>query len=279
VPRRIPTFVVTLLVVLGGLVAVTPAEAASTAAVHVRLRTAIARLPVAPERSTGYARTKFNLWVDADGDCHDTRDEVLAAETRARVNPGCDVTTGRWFSYYDRATWTKASDVDIDHLVPLKEAWDSGARGWDARTRQRYANDLGDPRTLVAVTDNVNQSKSDRDPAEWLPTYGKCTYLRQWTAVKIRWSLKVDPAEKAALTRLGKRCSNTWVTVSRAAVAKGSSTPTNSSTDGTAQGGGLDPRFATCTAAIAAGYGPYYRGRDPEYAWYTDRDRDGAVCE
>ena len=196
------------------LAAVTPVAAAP--AVHVRLRAAVEQLPVARERPAGYARTKFRLWVDADGDCHDTRDEVLAAESRTKVNAGCDVVRGRWYSYYDRRTWTKASDVDIDHVVPLKEAWDSGARRWSPQTRERYANDLGDRRTLVAVTDNVNQSKSDRDPAEWLPAYDRCKYVRQWTAVKIRWRLTVDPAEKATLTRLAQRCPNSWITVGRA---------------------------------------------------------------
>jgi hypothetical protein len=210
-----------LLMAMASLVLVAPAEAASAARVHVRLRTAIQQLPVASERPTGYDRDKFKLWVDADGDCHDTRDEVLAAESRTPVNAGCDVVSGRWFSYYDRVTWTKASDVDIDHVVPLKEAWDSGARAWSAQTRQRYANDLGDRRTLVAVTDNVNQSKSDRDPAEWLPTHSRCIYIRQWTAVKIRWSLKVDSAEKAALAAIAKRCTNSWITVSRATTGKG----------------------------------------------------------
>ena len=195
---------------------VVPTDAAQASEVHLRLRKAIKHLPVARERPAGYDRDEFKLWVDADGDCHDTRDEVLAAESRTAVNAGCDVVTGTWFSYYDRVTWTKASDVDIDHLVPLKEAWDSGARAWSAQTRERYANDLGDRRTLVAVTDNVNQSKSDRDPAEWLPTYSRCVYIKQWTAVKIRWSLTVDAAEKATLTRIAKHCSNPWITVTRA---------------------------------------------------------------
>ena len=74
-------------------------------------------------------------------------------------------------------TWTSSSDVDIDHLVPLKEAWDSGAERWGAATRERYANDLGDPRTLVAVTDNVNQSKGDQDVADWLPEFNHCRYV------------------------------------------------------------------------------------------------------
>src|SRR3954462_14783906 len=132
------------------------AEAATT--VKVRLRTAVHRLPVAAETRRGYQRTKFRLWVDADHDCRDTRDEVLAAESRRRVS-GCDVRRGRWVSYYDARTFTRSSGLAIAHLVPLAEAWDSGARRWDASTRRRDANDLGDARPLVAVSASTNRSK------------------------------------------------------------------------------------------------------------------------
>ncbi len=70
-----------------------------------------------------------------------------------------------WYSPYDGATWTAASDVDIDHMVPLAEAWASGAWAWTTSQRQTYANDLGGPE-LWAVTDSVSQSKGDKDPAE-----------------------------------------------------------------------------------------------------------------
>lgn len=190
---------------------------AAGSTVEVRLRAAIRNLPVANETRTGYDRDKFKHWIDADGDCKDTRDEVLYAESRVQVS-GCDITTGKWFSYYDRRTWRKSSDVDIDHVVALAEAWDSGARRWTAATRTRFANDLGDRRTLIAVTDNVNQSKSDQDPADWLPRYGKCRYVRDWTAIKIRWSLKVDPAERQALLNRASKCENKVLRVRRASV-------------------------------------------------------------
>jgi Protein of unknown function (DUF1524) len=176
-------------------------------AARIRLREAVRSLPHAAETPAGYDRDEFRHWIDADGDCQDTRDEVLAAESRVPVS-GCDITEGEWFSTYDHLTWTASSDVDIDHLVPLKEAWDSGARRWDDDTRTRYANDLGDRRSLLAVTDNVNQSKGDRDVADWLPTYGVCGYVRHWTAVKLRWALAVDRAERRALVRLASDCPN-----------------------------------------------------------------------
>lgn len=191
-----------------------PAQAGSYSA---PLRTAISQLPVAGEVRTGYDRALFPHWKDLNGDCQDTRHEVLIAETS--VSPSytsssrCSVASGRWFSYYDRVTWTAASDVDIDHVVALAEAWDSGARNWTTARRQSFANDLGDSRSLVAVTDNVNQSKGDQDPSTWLPTYDRCRYLLEWTAVKIRWGLTVDSTEKNALTSLGAQCTNVTLSV------------------------------------------------------------------
>ena len=104
--------------------------------------------------------------------------------------------------------------------MPLAEAWDSGARQWRAGTRKRFANDLGDPRPLVAVTDNVNQAKSDQDPAEWMPALGKCRYVREWVAVKIRWRLTVNRPEKRTLRRRAGYCANTVLRVRRATVRK-----------------------------------------------------------
>jgi hypothetical protein len=196
-------------------------EAASTQsssrAIDVRLRTAVRMLPLAREIRIGYDRDLFRHWIDANGDCQDTRDEVLAGESLVRVS-GCDITHGRWFSYYDATVWRKSSDVDIDHLVPLAEAWDSGARRWAESTRERYANDLRDHRTLVAVTDNVNSSKSDQDIAEWLPQYKHCRYLRSWVAVKTRWSLTVNRAEKRRLNNLANGCRNSILHVKRARI-------------------------------------------------------------
>ncbi|HEX6967974.1 MAG TPA: HNH endonuclease family protein [Micromonosporaceae bacterium] len=183
------------------------------------LRTAVADLPVAVEVRTGYSRDLFPHWIDADGDGCNTRYEVLIAEavTTPTVGSGCALSGGRWYSYYDAAYWTQPSDLDIDHMVPLAEAWDSGARNWTTTRRRAFANDLGDYRSLVAVTDNVNQAKGDKDPAEWMPPYGgaHCRYIAEWVAVKIRWQLTVDSAEKAALTDRANSCADVTISVYR----------------------------------------------------------------
>jgi Protein of unknown function (DUF1524) len=119
----------------------------------------------------------------------------------------CAPTSGRWYSPYDGATWTAASDVDIDHMVPLAEAWQSGAWSWTTSRRQAFANDLTRPQ-LWAVTDNVNQSKSDQDPATWKPslTSFRCTYAKAWIQVKYSYGLSVDSAEKSALSSMLSTC-------------------------------------------------------------------------
>jgi hypothetical protein len=106
-----------------------------------------------------------------------------------------------------------------------------------------------------------------------MPRLGKCAYVRQWVAVKIRWSLNANAVEKHALLARASHCSNDVIAVHRAAIN------TSTSTSGTTSGSSTDPRFGYCYQAVTAGYGPYVRGRDPEYAWYTDSDGDRRVCE
>lgn len=169
-------------------------------------------LTVAPEgTSAGYSREQFKHWVDADHDGCDTRAEILIAEEvnhRAQVHyPGCVIVAGDWLSLYDGRTWTDPTRLDVDHVVALKEAWQSGAAGWTVQQRQAFANELAtadEAHTgqLQAVTDTVNSGKSDKDPAEWLPRgEDQCRYATEWVRIKQRWHLTADPAEVAALRK------------------------------------------------------------------------------
>jgi len=245
-----------------------------------RASVALKSLPVRAESRAGYQRTLFNHWRDADGDSCDTREEVLIRQSQvsAQVGPGCRVYSGRWTSVYDAVVVTDPSTLDIDHVVALAEAWDSGASRWSFTTRQAFANDLTFTGSLIAVTASSNRSKSDRDPAEWLPGNSayRCTYVTTWIAVKYRWSLSIDTTEKNALQRQVTACGNPLITLPAKAPISLAGGGTGGGGTG---GGGTDPRFDTCTAAKAAGYGPYYRGSDTEYSWYRDADSDGVVCE
>ena len=170
-------------------------------------------LRVAPEGArTGYQRELFKHWVDADHDGCDTREEVLIAESRskAQVDPyGCKVLEGDWYSSYDGLTFTDPAELDIDHMVPLAEAWDSGASGWDANRRQGFANDLDHPQALRAVSAASNRSKGDLDPGQWKPTRDAawCEYANDWVTVKKAWDLTADQNEVDDLRVMLRTCS------------------------------------------------------------------------
>lgn len=171
-------------------------------------RSELAALRVAPDgSSSGYSRDLFPHWHTVSGSCN-TRETVLQRDgSNVVTDSSCAAVSGRWSSPYDGATWSQASDVDIDHIVPLANAWRTGASSWTTSRRESFANDLSNPQ-LIAVTDDVNQAKGDQSPATWKPpvTSYWCTYAKMWTHVKFRWSLTVNSAEKSALTDMLNRC-------------------------------------------------------------------------
>ncbi|WP_405803342.1 HNH endonuclease family protein [Streptomyces sp. NBC_01187] len=155
----------------------------------------------------GYSREKFPHWIDQGSGCN-TREAVLKRDGEGvETGSDCYPTKGTWKSPYDDGSWTEPGDVDIDHMVPLAEAWRSGASGWTQDQRQKLANDL-DIAQLLAVTDNVNQAKGDKDPAKWLPPKDSyhCEYARMWIWVKHEYKLTADAPEKEALKKTLTTC-------------------------------------------------------------------------
>ncbi|MET9483656.1 HNH endonuclease family protein [Streptomyces sp. NPDC006638] len=199
-----------LLLALASLLLTPPAYA--RAVETTTLSAGIEALTLADESRTGYDRAKFRHWnagaIPDDG-CN-TRAEVLLAEAveAPTVTDGCTISGGSWDSYYDHQTVTNARSLDIDHMVPLAESWDSGASAWSATRREAYANDLGADTSLVAVTARTNRSKSDQDPDEWLPPSDDvhCRYISEWTITKLRWNLSVDLAERNTLRTVAAGC-------------------------------------------------------------------------
>jgi Protein of unknown function (DUF1524) len=155
----------------------------------------------------GYSRDLFPHWITQSGTC-DTREQVLKRDgTGVTVNSSCQPTAGRWYSVYD-ATWVESSSsVDIDHIVPLAEAWKSGANAWTTARRQQFANDLSIAQ-LIAVSASSNRSKGDSDPASWKPTNTSvhCIYAREWIWVKYTYGLSLQSAEKTALQQMLGTC-------------------------------------------------------------------------
>ncbi|MFC4071570.1 GmrSD restriction endonuclease domain-containing protein [Actinoplanes subglobosus] len=190
---------------------VSPAQAAPTGIPSKSTaQTYLNALTVAAEANAStYDRDLFPHWITISGTCN-TRETVLKRDgTNVVVSSACAATSGSWYSPYDGATWTAASDLDIDHVVPLAEAWRSGASAWTTSRRQSFANDLTRPQ-LIAVTDNVNQSKSDQDPSTWQPSVSsyRCTYSKMWIAVKYYYSLTLQSSEKTALQTMLNTCSS-----------------------------------------------------------------------
>ncbi|WP_189908764.1 HNH endonuclease family protein [Streptomyces capillispiralis] len=202
--------------------AVSPASA-HAAQETLSLAEAVSQLSAGTESRDGYSRDRFRHWNTGDdpADGCNTRAEVLIAEAvdPPAITAGCRLSGGRWWSYYDTTWVTTASGLDIDHMVPLAEAWDSGASAWTAQRREAYANDQGAATSLVAVTARSNRSKADQDPAQWLPPAAgaHCRYAAEWAGTKLRWALTADTAELAALSDLAAACPDQTVTYEPAA--------------------------------------------------------------
>jgi len=159
--------------------------------------------PVAasPEVSLRYQRQDWPHWIDEDGDCQNTRQELLILSSQKPVTftneRGCTVASGQWLDPYTGNTYTLASDVDIDHVVPLAYASAAGGAGWTRDERQRFAND---PRNLLVVDDAANQRKGAAGPSDFLPAESfRGDYLRIWREVVSLYGLQLLPEDAQLL--------------------------------------------------------------------------------
>ena len=170
-----------------------PAASDAAAELIGRLRPLVAERDA---RIPDYDRDHFAGWLDADGDCVNTRHEILQAEAAdfSMNAAGCAVDSGEWFDPYTNRTFTDPRDLDVDHVVALADAWVSGAWEWADELLDRFSNDLGN---LNAIAAGENRSKSARGPAEYSPTApaARCDYLVQYATVKIRWGLSITPQD------------------------------------------------------------------------------------
>ncbi len=142
-----------------------------------------------------YNREDWGNWIDEDKDGLNTRDEVLAEESLIKpVISNNKVIYGKWFDKYTGKYFTNPRDLDIDHLVPLKNAHISGASNWSKRKKNRYYNYLRYDNHLIAVSKSANRNKSDKSPVEWLPPNEEyqCEYVREWYKIKSDWGLTVE---------------------------------------------------------------------------------------
>lgn len=177
---------------------------------------ALDALVVISERSLdGYIRDRFGpAWTDdvsvagGHNGC-DTRNDILRRDadpgtlTIKADSDGCKVLAGAWTSPYTGERITDRREVQIDHIVPLAEAWRSGAHLWDPARLKNFAND---PLELHAVDSASNLAKGDSGPEDWIPQLDTCEYARDWIAVKTTYQLSVTTPEKTALRRLLATC-------------------------------------------------------------------------
>ena len=166
-----------------------------------------------PGSMSGYSRKNFKHWSrandfgwDAPQDSCDAREAALIRDGEGvEVDSGCKVTSGSWYDPYTDQTFTAPSDIDTDHVVPLANAWRSGASSWTNEERERYAND---PDVLLSVEDNANQAKGDKGPEAWKPPNEEvwCSYAERWISIKDKYDLSVNPNEKTELEEMLNTC-------------------------------------------------------------------------
>lgn len=142
-----------------------------------------------------YNRDDWGRWTDDDNDGLNTRNEVLFEESLIEpVISNNRIVSGRWYDKYTGKYFDDPKDLDIDHLVPLKNAYMSGASNWSKDKKNRYYNYLKNEHHLIAVSRSANRSKSDKSPIEWLPENEEyqCEYIRQWYKIKTDWGLTIE---------------------------------------------------------------------------------------
>ncbi len=161
---------------------------------------------------TVYRRSLYKHWADADGDCQDTRQEVLIRDASGKVGyekpRKCVVVKGQWLDPYTGKTFTEPRQLDIDHVVPLKNAHESGAWKWSTEKREEYANYLKDKRHLLAVLGSENRKKGAKGPDGYMPPDSafRCDYVKEWIKIKREWGLSFSDHERRAIDRAGTGC-------------------------------------------------------------------------
>jgi len=272
-------------------------------------RALLASLPVREHTSrSGYGREHYGpAWADADRNGCDTREDILRRDLGdVTLKPGtrdCVVVSGTLVDPYTgtRIRFEKggASEVDVDHVVALGNAWVTGAATWPFRQRVALAND---PLNLLAAQSAANRAKGDGDAATWLPPRAAvhCIYVARQVAVKAKYGLWVAPAERDAMANVLATCPDQPAPVGdaptiapinppepgHAGAHPRPKAPAPAAPRGPApvpaprpQARTPDPNYGNCKQVKANHAGPYVRGQDPEYAYYRDSDGDGVVCE
>ena len=236
-----------------------------------------------------YDRDHFAGWLDTDGDCVNTRHEILQEEAAGfSMNvEGCAVASGEWFDPYTNRTFTDPRDLDVDHVVALADAWVSGAWAWADELLDRFSNDLGN---LNAIAAGENRSKSARGPADYSPTApaARCEYLVQYATVKINWQLSITPGDFEAVAGGLAGCEVGTVPDPPATAPAAAPQPPPPTTVGTQSASDCHPAYEPCLPNLpgnALNCGDLHSDQRPvtvlvigEDPYRLDRDSDGRGC-
>lgn len=260
-------------------------EAANSSS-STRERLAVLAINDRPSPQGVYRREDWPHWADVDGNGCDARQDALIAWSivPATVNRSgtCKVVAGSWVSPYDLKASNNAGDFDVDHLVPLANAFESGGWAWSAERRRAFANNPGE---LVVASASSNRSKGADSPDQWRPSNRDswCAYADGWVKVKSAWGLTVTTSERDALGQMLDTCGiagPVWPLGGAGFVAPEAPPPSGSPvapvTPAPVPGGDL--YYANCAAVRAAGAAPLRAGQ-PGYRTALDGDKDGVACE
>lgn len=225
-----------------------------------------------------YDRDEWGGWIDADGDCQNTRAEVLIEESLVEVAlDGCRVVEGEWFDPWSGMTYYSARYVDIDHHVPLYHAHNAGGSAWDEDLKTEFANDA---ENLNARSSSLNRIKGAKGPDEWRPPEesSHCEYARQWEDVKKKYRLTIDGSERRALDKMLATCDPSMPTPTpplRYLPVQPTPTPVPT-----------EKAYDSCEEAGAAGEERVVGTKGPGRGFPSgmvpsarDGDKDGVVCE
>ena len=161
-----------------------------------------------PHLERKYVRSDWHHWSDPDGNCLDTRAEILKKRSLVAVKMdkrGCRVKSGKWNDYYYPETLLEAKLVDIDHVVPLKHAHGVGAASWDSLEKEKFAND---PENLVITNRSYNRQKGAKRIDQWLPRHRDyaCKYVSDWVKIKKKYALRLNDSERSTVEDFRKDC-------------------------------------------------------------------------
>ena len=239
-----------------------------------------------------YNRDDWNHWTDENGDCQNTRHEVLIEESQESVtytsSTYCSVSTGKWYGFYTGQYYYNASELDIDHFIPLKNAHQSGGYSWSSAKKEEFANSRLDPDNLIAVNLSANRSKGAKGPDQWKPSNTEywCQYAYDWIRIKDYWSLTATQAEWNALVSMIDTCPEgfKYADAEQEPVVEPPTPTTTSSTTTTVPSSQPDNPGNSKNCGDFSNYSEAKTWFDTYYPYYGDigdLDRDGDLipCE